>query len=201
MHGSGGNGLEFSTKFHPLGEILLKKHGVRIQIISITAPFPKGRGHAWWTMKPGARSFNATEYEGFHESVNLVLEAMEELDDDDNIDLVVAHSQGAILISAMLGLNCIGSDKHPPRGYILNGVAWPNPYGEKLLSAKLSEKIKILFVMGEDDSINPIESAEKVQHSLKRAGCKIDMHKHHGGHSFPVDDSISMEVITKWIIE
>jgi hypothetical protein len=56
LHGSEGNGLEFSVKLYPLRDLLLQKHNFDLQIHSISAPFPKGSGYAWWTMAPGERS-------------------------------------------------------------------------------------------------------------------------------------------------
>mmetsp|Transcript_25943 Transcript_25943/g.39259 ORF Transcript_25943/g.39259 Transcript_25943/m.39259 type:complete len:258 (+) Transcript_25943:78-851(+) len=193
LHGSGGNGDEFWQKLQPLREYMIENHQVELEIQAPTAPFVKGEdGYCWWTMAPGARSFNAIEYIGFQESSQMVLEKM------NDCDLVLAHSQGAILMSALLGLHTVA--KHPSRGYILNGVAWPNPYSKKLASAQLcGEDVRALFIMGEVDKINPIESAIQVRQSLIVAGCNVVTHKHGGGHSFPSKDEASLQVIAEWL--
>lgn len=195
LHGSEGNGLDFSTKLYPLRDVLLKEN-VDMQISVISAPFKKGRGFAWWTMEPGVRSFNAEEYLGFQESADTVLQGFAST----SPDLVVAHSQGAILVAALLAQNLI--PEHPPKGYILNGVAWPNPYGQQLFDLKFDgdDRPRILFVMGQQDTINPLASAKQVQESLGKSGCHVAAHTHSGGHSVP-DDPESSQAMAEWIVE
>jgi predicted esterase len=198
LHGSEGNGLEFSVQIYPIRDELLKEH-FDLQVAAISAPFQKGRGYAWWTMPKGVRSFNAEVYTGVDEATELVLKAFRPPFDPP--DLVVAHSQGAILMAALLAQNLV--PQHPRIGYILNGVAWPNPYGDQLL--KLDPIItapppRVLFVMGEQDFVNPTESAKQVQDCLEKGGFEVAVHTHEGGHSVP-DDEASIQAMTKWILE
>jgi predicted esterase len=195
FHGSEGTGLEFSVRLYPLREELLKDK-VDMQITAISAPFSRGHGYAWWTMAQGVRSFNADEYIGFQESADIVLKAFSLV----TPDLVVGHSQGAILVAALLAQNLI--PHHPTRGYILNGVAWPNPYGQQLFDLKLAQdtKPRILFVMGEQDTINPLESAKQVRDRLETSGCIVATHTHSGGHAVPSDEE-STQAMASWVLQ
>ena len=194
FHGSEGTGLEFSVRLYPLREELLKAN-VDLQITAISAPFNRGHGYAWWTMAEGVRSFTADEYIGFQESADIVLKAFSLV----TPDLVVGHSQGAILIAALLAQNLI--PRHPRRGYVLNGVAWPNPYGQQLFDLQLAENIqpRILFVMGEQDTINPLESAKQVRERLEVSGCIVATHTHSGGHAIPSDEE-SIQAMAAWVL-
>lgn len=196
LHGSEGNGPNFAEVLQPLSDWLFFENGIQVQITSPTAPFTKGNGYAWWTMSPGTRSFNADEYIGFDTSSEMVQKIM----DDEKPDLVLAHSQGAILISALLGLNLIKS--HPPRGYILNGAAWPNPFSKEMSSLKVSSGSvpRVLFVTGKVDRINPPTSADQVMAALNDAGCQISTCEHPGGHSVPITNEDAKRSICEWIV-
>jgi predicted esterase len=195
FHGSEGTGLEFSVRLYPLREELLKAN-VDMQITALSAPFSRGHGYAWWTMAEGVRSFNADEYIGFKESADIVLKAFSLAPPD----LVVGHSQGAILVAALLAQNLIPC--HPTRGYILNGVAWPNPYGQQLFDLQLPDDIqpRILFVMGEKDTINPLEGAKQVREQLETSGCIVATLTHSGGHAVPSDEA-SIQAMAAWVLE
>ena len=63
------------------------------------------------------------------------------MDKVSNSDIIFGHSQGAILTAALLSIHdklwktpAISSSTDRPMGYILNGVAWPNPYKDSLKS-------------------------------------------------------------------
>jgi predicted esterase len=197
LHGSEGNGPDFVQRLEPLVESLSKQN-LDLQLTAITAPFSKGNGFAWWTMPAGVRSFAAKEFEGFETSASLVLDAMEE---QGPFDAVLGHSQGAILLSALLALGRIST--HPPIGYILNGVAVPNPYRRELQSLKVQETVapRVLFVLGENDKINPIEIGEDVKASMIQAGLATSTCYHPGGHSVPVNDENALQQISNWIID
>ena len=192
LHGSEGNEHEIVERLQPLCEEMAGK-GTRAEITAITAPFEKGQGFAWWTMAPGVRSFNADEYVGFEDSSKLVTSTLEQ-----GFDAVFAHSQGAILTSALIGLDRIVN--HPTKGYILNGVAWPNPYWMDLFSVKLAVPPRVLFLMGEKDRINPAVSAEQVRECLEKAGCDVTAHQHPGGHPPPTNQKESMALVVDWLL-
>lgn len=195
LHGSEGTGLEFSVRLYPLREELLRNN-IDMQITAISAPFNKGHGYAWWTMEQGVRSFNAEEYIGFEESASIVLRAISLA----SPDLVVGHSQGAILVAALLAQSLI--PQHPSKGYILNGVAWPNPYGQQLFDLKLDKSInppRLLFVMGEDDTINPLTSAKQVRDRFDHSGYRVTTHTHSSGHAVPCDEE-SIRTMAEWVL-
>jgi predicted esterase len=171
---------------------LTESNSIDLELTAIQAPAPKGDGYAWWSMPDGVRSFTAERYDGFEESASAVLKAMQECD----FDLVVGHSQGAILTTALLALNKI--PRHPPRGYILNGVAWPNPYTKELESLQLQESV--LMIVGATDEMNPPKQAMRVKSALQQAGCLVTVVNHSGGHSVPVDMNETLETILQWIV-
>ena len=86
LHGKGGNGEEFLERLHPLRRVVderlmdNKHSNITIKWDALTAPFQIGDNnedaYAWWTMKPGERSFNAQEYIGFDESASKVLKSV-----------------------------------------------------------------------------------------------------------------------------
>ena len=113
-------------------------------------------------------------------------------------DLVVAHSQGAILTTALLALRRLGDMErpHPALGYVLNGVAWPNPMTNDLEALRLpqrkmslstsSQPPRVLMIVGRRDAMNPPEQATRVRDALTRAGFDVTFLQHDGGHAVPV---------------
>jgi predicted esterase len=200
LHGSEGTAKEFPSRLETLVATLKEEHDVQLDITSIQGPFPKGQGYSWWTMPPGVRSSTATEYEGFDTSSAVVLEAWKT--NDPPFDLILGHSQGAIMISALLALG--QAPYHPSKGYILNGVAVPNPYTSQLESLKLSEEERIpriLFLMGVKDRINPNETGEQLRDALENAGMSVDTISHPGGHGVPQEKDDTMKDIVRWIVQ
>ena len=210
---------------------------ITLNWIFLSAPFPMAtatdstitnepnqRKREWWRLPPQTRSFTAKEYIGFEESETIVLDTLEEIRDwqkhqDEGVshkrhlELMIGHSQGAILLASMLAKhdnfgNC------PHRGFILNGCAWPNPYAEQLqnfgtaANIERDEKRKddkncsssqTLFVIGESDSINPPQSAKLVRDSLKTGGMEPKTVYHKGSHAVPVKDQVALKEIVDWI--
>jgi predicted esterase len=150
------------------------------------------------------RSFNAKEYTGFDESANLVLKEWS----NQRYDIILGHSQGAILIASLLALQ--RQPYHPRIGYIMNGVSFPNPYKHSIESLGEEEEQqqttkappKILFIFGKRDKITPNSSGEQLRDGLSKGGLfDVTSCYHDGGHGFPDDDddNKSMTIITNWI--
>ena len=200
LHGSEGTGDGFNKYLDTL-RTALATNDVTLEVTALDAPFPKGNGFAWWTMPPGVRSFTAEAYEGFETSASRVCQAWESSSSSSSppFDLVLGHSQGAILTAALIALGKI--PYHPTKGYILNGVACPNPYKEQLQSLQIDNKPRVLFVMGENDNVNPIASAQEVRQGLEQAGMEISVVEHTSGHSFPEDQQDAIQTITKWLLQ
>ena len=204
LHGSEGTAEEFPTRLQPLVDAFNENHDIQMDITCIEGPFSKGQGYAWWTMPPGVRSFTANEYEGFELSSNQVIDAWKAgggaKDGKQPFDLMMGHSQGAIMISALLALN--RQPYHPTMGYILNGVAVPNPFLKQLEALKISstDDPRILFLMGERDGINPNTKAEELRSALEKAGMSIHTIKHPGGHRVPTNDREAVDKIIDWVI-
>ena len=204
LHGSGGTAEEFPKRLEALDRTLLfhtsESANLKLEITSVQAPFVKENGFSWWTMPPGVRSFNAKEYTGFEESATKVLDVWE----TGGFDVVLGHSQGAILVGALLALK--RAPYHPPGGYIMNGVSFPNPYSQNLESLKDDDNgisPRILFLLGKCDKIAPNPTGEKLRDLLGEGGFDVSSCYHEGGHGFPeedVDDQ-SMKTIVDWILE
>lgn len=139
-----------------------------------------------------------------------------------NFDIVFGHSQGAILTAALLSADDKFLECSPalPRGYVLNGAAWPNPFGNSLVSlskkrlsvttedaptdSDISKMPRMLFIMGKEDTINPIESATQVHDAYNGAGFGVSIVNHDGGHSVPFgqdeDSTRALEEVVDWIM-
>ena len=113
----------------------------------------------------------------------------------ESFDVIVGHSQGAILLTALLAQRAISE-----QDYILNGVAWPNPFTDQLESISLSEDCRILLLCGERDEMNPPAQAQRVQQAFVKAGADVSVIHHPKGHAVPIEDDI-VEQIRNWILE
>lgn len=205
LHGSGGTAEEFPGRLVALNKALAFQSTdgdkIELDITAIQAPFVKESGFSWWTMPPGVRSFNAKEYTGFEESATKVLDVWE----NGKFDLVLGHSQGAILVGALLALK--RTPYHPPGGYVMNGVSFPNPYAEELESLDLDDDgngaPRILFLLGKRDQIAPNPTGEKLRDLLKKGGFDVTSCYHERGHGFPEEDvgSKTMKTISEWIVQ
>ena len=131
-----------------------------------------------------------------------------------NYDIVFGHSQGAILTAALLSIHSkLWTGTNAPKGFIFNGVAWPNPYKSNMQALSTivpqeqtnkSNLPQVLFIMGKLDDINPIESAQRVSGAFENAGLPISIIEHDGGHSVPYksdDDSLrALDEVVDWIM-
>jgi predicted esterase len=200
LHGSEGTAEAFPSRLDSL-QTALADNDVELEITAVQAPFSKGNGYSWWNMPPGVRSFTATEYEGFDTSTRIVLEAWETTSPP--FDLVLGHSQGAILIAALLTLGRV--PYHPAMGYVLNGVSFPNPYTAQVESLTIMDEAvdapRVLFVMGVNDKITPNSTGEQLRDGFKKAGFPVSTIKHQGGHGFPGKRDDTMSDIVDWILQ
>mmetsp|Transcript_7645 Transcript_7645/g.14431 ORF Transcript_7645/g.14431 Transcript_7645/m.14431 type:complete len:221 (-) Transcript_7645:68-730(-) len=93
-----------------------------------------------------------------------------------------------------------------PRGYILNGCAWPNPFGELLENFHEQESAihglgmdglpppKLLFVMARDDPVNPTKGAERVRDCFMKAASVSSASVEIGGGRNNGDGRLLLEV-------
>jgi predicted esterase len=231
LHGKGNNGQSFKEVLQPFEESLLQHSSsspsssssqLSFNFEYITAPFPmdesdnKNMDMQWWTLPPGVRSFNAKEYQGFEESANKVNDELTKKE----YDFILGHSQGAILLSALMTSDSwMSNNKGAKLGYILNGCAWPNPFTDEMTNFKYQsssvevegsersqqqqqQQPKLLFVIGEKDKINPPEGAIRVRDALSKGGMTdIDTCYHPGGHAVPVRNVDALNEMTKWVLD
>lgn len=188
LHGKGNNGKSFQNLLTPLEESLQKyaqksNSSLQFQFDYLDAPFPmEGDVHEphkkelqWWTLPPGTRSFNAIEYEGFDESSRLVEEALQ----SKNYHFIFGHSQGAILLSALItsdswtqrvfhgtknGNDEVNSQlKNYPLGLVFNGCAIPNPFLDQLESYQYDKSTKSTKTGEKSTSVDAYADTHKPQ--------------------------------------
>lgn len=206
LHGKGGNGPSFERSLEPLVATL----NDRLPEYEICFDFPmapyslgadESAGWAWWELPAGERSFTASEYIGYDKSASLI---EEKLCSGDGYDVVIGHSQGAILLAALFATNRMALLPRHPKANIFNGCAVPNPFKDSLIDVQLppevTEKSKTLFVVGRDDRINPPDGALHVRDCLEKGGIKAATIFHPGGHSVPVRDEEALKSMVEWII-
>lgn len=231
LHGKGGSGPSFHRTLDPIFKQMSKKYSlsdkkidtslndaqIAAQIIEcdcLTAPYPEGK---WWEqVPPGSRSYNAESYQGYTASAELVKKALDSQSlDKVKYDVLLGHSQGAILIASMLANKDLTVDNTPPL-LMLNGVAWPNPFSKQLEdlvfgypskvetsygnnSMEHNQQRKALFIIGESDDINPIQGAIEVRDKLQKAGIDVSTIFHSGGHSLPTENETVVQSIVQWV--
>jgi predicted esterase len=209
LHGSGGTGssLMKSTMLP-----WIRTMNDQLEVVTIDGHVPMEDGFSWWKLGPGERSFTADQYEGFATSQATFMKALlaaepgsgEMTKANDTtasaFDVIFGHSQGAIFITALLALQQM--PYHPRIGYILNGVAWANPYSLELESLSVSQPPpRILILSGDRDSINPPSQAQRMVAALERAGCAVTVITHPGGHSVPTQyDTPTWKAIQQWML-
>ena len=183
LHGKGGSSSDLEQKLSPLSNQLRDK----IQIDYLNAPHENGQ---WWLLPPGKRSFTADTYTGFDMSESLINKVASDY------DVLLGHSQGAILLISLLSLNKIN-----PKRIILNGVAWPNPFTKQLEELQIDgDEMKILFVTGRRDAINPPDTQQRVKESLMNVdGIDVSTIFHDNGHGIPMNDDGARDAIIDWI--
>lgn len=199
LHGKGSSGEDFVSRLGNYHDVILEEHNMKFDIVTVDGPIPLSEGgFAWWSMPPFVRSYNATEYEGFEQSSELVLKAIK---DHGPFDIIYGHSQGAILTTTLLALHRI--PVHPKRGYVLNGCAWPNPYAEQMhsLSFQEGDNPNFLLVTGLKDNINAPDTQEQVKASLLTAGAQISQTFHPAGHNIPMKQGETLSVVIAWMVQ
>ena len=203
LHGKGSSGEDFVSRLGCYHDIAQEEHGMELDVVTVDGPIPLSEGgFCWWSMPPFVRSYNATEYEGFETSSELVLKALET---HGPFDIIYGHSQGAILTTTLLALQRI--PVHPKRGYVLNGCAWPNPYSEQLSSLKFDHDHddgrppNVLLITGLKDKINAPDTQERVKESLMAAGAHVSQIIHPGGHNIPLSRGGTLSGVIEWMVQ
>lgn len=204
LHGSGGTTesiLEALSEWnnHMVSSTL--DGNCELSIAAVAAHVEKDDGFAWWSLPPGERSSTADVYDGFDVSSDMVLKALSS-QQHPQYDIVMGHSQGAILVTALLALDAI--PQHPRLGYVLNGVAWPNPYTAELEGLHPKEgsgSPRVLVIVGEHDTINTPDQAARVAEALSKAGCVVTTISHPNGHAVPIERNETWEAIQRWLLQ
>ncbi|CAH0377462.1 unnamed protein product [Pelagomonas calceolata] len=168
LHGKGGSGASMKLRFQAIENALPE-----FDFTYATAPHElDGGGYQWWTLPPGVRSYQATEYGGVDAALDVVRSSQ--------ADVVWGHSQGAILLgfaAATEAIDWLGGAK-----LILNGASWPKPYEAELERGCRGDT---LHVLGATDDINPPEQARRLAACFDNAR----VHVHPGGHYVPTDEA------------
>ena len=207
LHGSGSSGEKFRANIKPLIDQI--QLDIPSEWVFPTAPHlinqeSEVKGYAWWKLPTGKRSYNAKEYFGVEESLQII-------ENHAPYEVILAHSQGS-MIAAILSAHYITQSipKPSPLKLVLSGAAWPNAYSSLLEAAattlqKYKESssidprarnsspwIKSLHVLSEEDSVNPPIHGIRLSECLDGEVCW-----HSGGHVFPRDHPL----ITSKIIQ
>ena len=179
IHGKGNSGDSYRQRLQPLITAPQFQH---VEWVFPTAPYRMRDGHEefeWWRLPKGERSFTALSYDGAEESIKQI-ESMTD------VDALIGHSQGAILMSVVLARRALGLSSFQTKHAILSGAAWPKPY-EKLMNELstlplCSVPIPTLHVLGAADDVNPTEQAAEICSLLQG-----QLLMHPGGHVLPLD--------------
>ena len=200
LHGKGSCADMFEKSLENLMRSYTIKNSQQVVLKCIDAPFELNGSESlqWWTLPPNTRSFEAKKYEGFEVSAQRVLHEIS----SSNFDIILGHSQGAILLASLIA-------SHPEEilpaceSFILNGVAWPNPYTDKLenfeVSLSKNQDVNMLFVIGSNDSINPPKLATRVANCFRVKNFNVEICDHDGGHSVPVRNEQASQEIIEWM--
>lgn len=173
IHGKGNTGEKFSKRLSPFVDLTKDK----ADWIFPTAKYPVDDGFAWWTLPPGVRSFDAKCFEGVDESIK-------QIEDLYPFDVIIGHSQGAMLAAIILARGQLGHTEVRPQYAILSGAAWPAPFGPLLESVQSVHDLRSLHIIGDADNVNPPAMAERV--ATLMGG---EVLRHTGGHVLPMDEA------------
>ena len=75
---------------------------------------------------------------------------------------------------------------------VLNGLAncKPYPFTENTLGEDLGLGPQVVVIAGENDKMNTMETSMECVEGMRRAGYRVEVVKHDGGHSFPMDKTV-----------
>jgi predicted esterase len=164
--------------------------------------------YEWWTLPPGKRSFEATTFQGCEESIAIVEKYIE----SNNINMVIGHSQGAMLLAIILARRQMNHANTQPFGAILSSPAWPLPYKEMIEGVRRTcveqrrwspspIPLHAVFTIGTQDKINPPSHTREIAHIFQESVSpnkenSIHVLEHPGGHILPQDNA-SLEFYDK----
>jgi len=189
LHGKGGNAASFARHLTPLVERTSAVWEWHFAEGAFVEPNPGGRG--WWTLRPGERTYSATDLPGAAESIARVRES-------GPWDGVFGFSQGAMLAALVVSED----DACITECAIVVGSAWPTCIAQNLEKMERNERpeasSRSLHVIGEADAINPPEQARRV---AKAFGARAELFQHKGGHVVPLDENAMDEYIRFMMLE
>lgn len=186
LHGKGSSGKLFRARLERLvGSFQEGSDGIEWVFPDAPHFISNIEGEAtfeWWKLPKGKRSFDADEFRGVDESISKV-------ENLSPFDIVIGHSQGAMLASILLSRSIQGKANQSCRGAILSGAAWPLPFASQLeLVKKIEPKIQLALIhtMSKNDKVNPCEMALQV--ALCFAKYNNTIIEHDFGHVLPMED-------------
>mmetsp|Transcript_57251 Transcript_57251/g.136060 ORF Transcript_57251/g.136060 Transcript_57251/m.136060 type:complete len:260 (-) Transcript_57251:76-855(-) len=203
IHGKGENGALFRKRLEPLeGAIVagFATKGAEVECTFLSAPhlIHSDDHFAWWKLKPGERSFQATEWEGMEEAFSVMEKCWKE---DGPFDAVLGHSQGAILMTVLLAKAAKEEGYFKPPSAVLFGSAWPRPFEEMVGGLKDVDwaaspyNPKTLHVYDLKDPINPGEHAVRIKELM---GPRAEGLEHNNAHGIPMDPA-SLQVVVSFL--
>lgn len=186
LHGKGGNARAFARQLAPLCDATSEHWEWHFADGGTIEPNPGGRG--WWALRPGERTFNASELPGVEDSIAMVRETGPWAG-------IFGFSQGAMLAALVMAEDpsCVTECA------IIAGAAWPTCVAHKLERMENGQMdvtpTRSLHIIGASDAINPPEQALRVARAF---GLSASVLNHDGGHIVPMDEK-SMEQYVQFI--
>ena len=187
LHGKDGNGQIFKSKIQPLLDFT---SSMPIDWIFPDAPHESNsasegihsnRKLAWWKLPEFSRSFNATTFHGVEESIDIIEKIYP-------FDILIGHSQGAMLTAIILARGLLGISSSCPLSAILSSAAWPAPFTSLLESVphhSITSYPQLIHTICATDPINPADMAQKLANIFHHCPSKILYHPY--GHVLPMD--------------
>lgn len=123
LHGKGGNAAIFKKKIKPLidsfdhhnwyfldAPFILDKNRKRLNTEKRNDDDNNSDriDRAWWLLPENVRSYEALKYEGVDQSIKLIESNIK----TNNIDVVIGHSQGAMIATIILARSILGHHYH-----------------------------------------------------------------------------------------
>jgi len=187
LHGKGGSGEVFRNYLSPL---ILSSSNLHIDWIFPDAPHEivdnNKQGFAWWKLPEGVRSFDALNYPGIDASLDII-------ESHKPFDVILGHSQGAILSSIYLATSIANGDDKLPRGAILSGAAWASPYNSLLEGIESRtpldqrSELHIIHTTSKRDKVNPYHMAIRLASVFSSVGVN-EVVEHEHGHILPLEE-------------
>ena len=84
--------------------------------------------------------------------------------------------------------------------YSFSQVAYPNPYPFRKERGGGGGGLKIVVIVGSEDTVNPPEQVDKVVRGLSECEFEVEVVEHGGAHSFPTENEDVCKVLKQVLV-